>query len=199
MIKKIEKPDCVINFNYDFDFLKNSFDSKTIFIINDDFIEMSRFWMKKQSQRMEISTIRNSDQVLTVSKKIIFKYINNFKSKFTLFLPWAQERYKQPKKNLNRKTVLFYGYIDNRIDWPLLSEIIKNTDYYFTFVGPILDRSVREKIKLSKSKNFNYLKSSKLNGHLLDDVFCSLIPYSEKIKGVDAVTVSNRTIQLLSF
>ena len=34
---------------------------------------------------------------------------------------------------------------------------------------------------------------------LLNDVFCSLIPYSEKIKGVDAVTVSNRTIQLLSF
>ena len=43
------------------------------------------------------------------------------------------------------------------------------------------------------------MKSSKLNDHLLDDVFCSLIPYSEKIKGVDAVTVSNRTIQLLSF
>ena len=43
------------------------------------------------------------------------------------------------------------------------------------------------------------MNSSKLNDNLLDNVFCSLIPYSEKIKGVDAVTISNRTIQLLSF
>ena len=99
IIKYIEKPDCVINFNYDFDFLLKTFNSKTIFIINDDFIEMSRFWMRSQAQKMEIATIRNSDKVLTVSEKIIFKYKNIYNSKFTLFLPWAQEKYKQPQKN----------------------------------------------------------------------------------------------------
>ena len=198
LIQNFNEPDYIINFNYDYDFLNKIFKKKIIFIINDDFIDMAKWWMKKQAKKLELSTIRNSNCVLTVSKKIIGKY-QNFSKKVHLFLPWSQNKYIKPKINKDRNTILIFGYIDNRIDWDLINYLIKSTNYNLKFVGPILDTKVRLKIsEMNQFHNFSYQEPTKLDKLILNNVFCSLIPYKKETKGVDAVTLSNRTMQILS-
>ena len=198
IIKQIEF-DFIINFCYDYAFLPELANGKKIItIINDDFEAQAKLGMAKQIRNQLSETCKNSNDVLTVSYPLYDK-LSKYKDNVTLFFPWSQEKYTKPENTGQRNTVLYWGFI-GRMDWDMIQNIIKNTDYHYRFVGPP-DRSVDKKMVpylLKNYSNFEHIPYSTFNDLRLDDVFCSIIPYNPKKESVQACTVSNKAFNLLS-
>lgn len=201
-LKKILKQidfDFIVNFCYDYSFLHELASGKKIItFINDDFEAQAKLGMENQIRNQIRETCRNSDEVLTVSYPLYDK-LSAYKDNVTLFFPWSQNQYKGPKNNGQRGTVLYWGFI-GRMDWPMIENIIKKTDYHYRFIGPP-DLAIDQKMVpelLRKYSNFEHIPYSTLNELKLDDVFCSIIPYNPKKESVQACTVSNKAFNLLS-
>lgn len=198
IMKEIEF-DFIINFCYDYSFLRELANGKKIItIINDDFEAQAKLGMEKQIRSQIRETCKNSDDVLTVSYPLYDK-LHAFKDNVTLFFPWSQNRYRKPKNTGQRNTVLYWGFV-GRMDWPMIEDIVKNTNYQYRFIGPP-DRAIDEKMVselLQKYSNFEHIQYSTLNDLKFDDIFCSIIPYNPKKESVQACTVSNKAFNLLS-
>ena len=201
-LKKIEKTqpfDLIINFCYDYHFLKNLFpEKKVVTIINDDFEEQAKFGMKAQIKNQLKKTSKNSDTVLTVSYPLYDK-LSSYNSNVKLFLPWSGQKYKKPTESKDRRNVVLYFGFVSRLNWTVVHDLIKENRYKFRFVGPTVRKSDKMKIiELTKFKNFEYISFASLNELDVSDVFCSILPYNTNIKSVQACTVSNRAFNLLS-
>jgi hypothetical protein len=142
-----EVPDLIINFNYDFGFLKEMFPSiPLITFINDDFIAQAKPWMKKAiASRLE-ETCSASDSVLTVSYPLL-RQVTMHNSRSHLFLPWAEEKYSQPSESKERNVVLYFGFINHRVDFKVL-EKIADENIFLRLIGPV-QRTV-DKVGLKK-------------------------------------------------
>lgn len=189
----------IINFNYDYDFLKDLFpNKKVVTIINDDFIAQAKFWMK-DSVRMQLkNTCKESDIVFTVSYPLQ-KLIKELGVNAHIFFPWAEQKYISPNKiNTQRDTVLFWGYIDHRIDWGIVEYLIEQ-NVKLRFIGNIESRVQGNILKLKKYKNFEVLSARPIEKVLFDDICCSILPYDLNVSGVKAISISNRAFQLLSY
>src|SRR5436853_6844830 len=93
---KSRLPDIIINFNYDFSFLKEIFpDIPVITFINDDFIAQAKPWMKKIITERLAETCSVSDAMLTVSNPLL-KQLCLYNSNSYLFFPWAEKEYTEP-------------------------------------------------------------------------------------------------------
>ena len=191
--------DFIINFNYDYDFLNNIFPSnKIITIINDDFIAQGKFWMKSSIKRQLENTCKNSSLVFTIHQSQ-YRELKRYNKHTYLLYPWAENKYIMPS-NLNQKrdVVLFWGFIDHRVNWNLIDELLKK-NIKIRFIGHVLVR-VKHKIKeYANLDNFELCEPTPLEKINFNDVFCSIIPYNIQIPGVKAISVSNRTFQLLSY
>ncbi|MDP3265867.1 MAG: hypothetical protein Q8M39_03470 [Sulfuricurvum sp.] len=198
-LTKSLKKDLIINFNYDYDFLKNLFPSTPIItIINDDFVAQGKSWMKNSISMQLQSTCNNSDIVLAVSYPLV-KHLSLFNKNTNLFLPWAETEYKEPKKlNKKRNVVLFWGYIDHRINWHLITYLLNN-NVSIRFIGNIESGAKANVKQLQTYKNVEFIDSMPIEKIVLDDICCSLLPYDVTVPGVDAITISNRAFQLLSY
>lgn len=196
----LKNDDIIINFNYDYYFLRSLFPkNKIITVINDDFIAQARFLKGKHVQSSLEKVCSFSDAVLTVSYPL-FKQVSQWTDKTFLFLPWTKNNYESPKSNVNRNTLLLWAHIDKRIDLELLVYILENRkNYEIHIVGPI-NSSLINKIKLLKEahKNLITLPSTSLDKLNIDQYFCSIIPYKSKVADIEAVTASNKTFQLMS-
>ena len=191
--------DLVINFNYDYDFLKDVFpNQKVITIINDDFVEQSKQWMRKSVARQLENTCKNSDIVFTIHYSQ-YRELKSFNKNTYMLFPWAGNNYIPPlNKCHKRDTVLFWGYIDQRVDWSLI-DMLLSKNIKIIFIGHILSR-VKHKINKYKNyNNFELLKPMPIEEIDFTDVCCSIIPYNIDIRGVKAISISNRTLQLLSY
>lgn len=199
-IAKITKFDFIINFNYDYSFLKEITDKKVITIINDDFEAQGKFWMKKQIKKQVKRTCLMSDEVLTVSYPLQNK-LKQYRQEVYLFLPWSKNIYKPPLKHVKeRNVVLYFGYI-GRLDWNLVEELVASTSYNYRFVGPATrksDKAILEHLKRRYSNNFEHIPFSNFKDLGFEDVFCSILPYNPDLESVQACTVSNRAFNLLS-
>ncbi|MEW4922386.1 hypothetical protein [Algibacter sp. 2305UL17-15] len=202
-LKRISKKgqiDFIVNFNYDYSFLKELFPRKKIItLINDDFEEQSKFGMRKQIRNQVKNTCINSDYVLTVSYPL-FDKIKNYKEDVAILFPWSKNRYKFPEKSVTiRKTVLYFGFI-GRLDWYMVEMLVKKTNYNFRFIGPSIKNTDADKISSLKGKydNFEYVPYTTWENLDLRDVFCSILPYNSDLKSVQACTISNRAFNLLS-
>ena len=199
LLSIIPMPDLVINFNYDYHFLRYIFPkTKLITILNDDFVGMAKFWMKKEANRVINQTVNISDRVLTVST-----YIQNnlfFNRNLKLLLPWSDSGYSRPNQQKNRDVVLYFGYIDSTIiDWKLFNSIVKNINYKVRIVGVINNNSAKSKLNnILKNKKVEFIGPMSVDNLNLSDVFCSIAPYNATHPGPRATTLSNRILQLLS-
>ena len=219
-------PDLIINFNYDYYFLKNLFPNAPIAtIINDDFEVKAKFWMKRSARDQIRQTCMNSDIVLTVSYPLL-KKMKKYNKNTYLFFPWAEKLYQKPQSFSSisthllplsttverglggeeerksegdmREVVLYYGYINNKLDWKIITNLAQ-AKIKLRFIGPVA-KNVRKQIRyLLNFKNFELLPSCDIQNIDFDDVCCSIIPYDLNFKNNHSITVSNRIFNLLSY
>lgn len=190
--------DVIINFNYDYSFLRNIFiKSKIITIINDDFEAQAKPWMRSAISEQLKKTCEMSDAVLAVSYPLLNR-VKKHSNESHLFLPWCEDKYINPNKNEKRDVVLYFGFINHRIDWNIVFGLLAK-GIKLRFVGPINETKSKHEInKLSENKNFEYLSARDFNELNLDDVCCSIAPYNMNIESIKACTISNRAFRLLS-
>lgn len=191
--------DVVVNFNYDYFFLRDLFPkNKIVTVINDDFVAQAKFLQGEHVRWALGRTCQISDVVLTVSYPLMDQ-LSEWTSP-VLFLPWADSPYIAPDLEAERNAVFLWAHIDRRIDFELLDAAAKaRPNYAFHIVGPVaadvqasLDRLV------SDNANVVAVPSKKLNELPLSSFFASIIPYKKHVKDIEAVTLSNKSFQLMS-
>jgi len=189
----------IINFNYDYYFLRDIFRyNKIITIINDDFVAQSKINKGKHAlQALEI-TCKNSDAVFVVSYPLARQVENWCDPK--ILLPWSQSKYTKPTNNIKRKSILIWAHIDTRINFELIIEVaIKKPELSIDIYGPISKKVLKEIHILKKS--FDQIKFCGI-AELLEinfkKYFCTILPYKMNDKPISAVTAANKTFQLLS-
>ena len=189
----------VINFNFDYYFIRDLFPhSRIITIINDDFVSQAKFFsgihFKKSLQR----TCRISNEVLVVSDHISRSVSNWCNPK--LFYPWSDISYTPPTQSHNRNKILIWANIDKRIDFSLLGYLLtKLPEFEFEVYGNCAtDQTTNVNSIKHANCNVRFFPPSELWNIHLDAFFCSLIPYRCDRNDILAVAVSNKTFQLMA-
>lgn len=198
IMKKVDF-DFIMNFSYNYSFLRELAGGKKIItMMEDDFEAQAKFGMTKQIRNQIRKTCQNSDHVLTVSYPLYDK-LSSYQDNVTLFFPWSQRRYIEPSEKGQRNTVLYFGFV-GRLNWEVTEALIKSTSYNYRFVGPTIRNSDDKMVQHLKSTytNFTYVPYSKIEELKVDDAFCSILPYNVTLGNVQATTVSNRAFNLLS-
>lgn len=189
----------IINFNYDYYFLRDIFPfNKIITIINDDFVAQSKINKGNHTLHTLEATCKNSDVVFVVSYPLA-QQVKNFCNP-KIFLPWAHSKYTKPNNNSTRRSILIWGYIDSRIDFDLIIELATTRpDLTIDIYGPISLDVVKKTRILAKSfdqiKFYDPIELLEIN---FKKYFCTVIPYKNDISSNNAVTAANKTFQLLS-
>ena len=196
----IDRNDVIINYNYDYFYIKDIFsNNRLITIINDDFWSNAVGGYKRPLKWALKKTLWSSDAVLTVSLTL-----QNELSQFSsveLFYPWTNTGYKSPDLASTKNTILFWGYINYKLDINFISNLAKClidlcSDFKLLFVGPNQDSSLISEI--TRYENVRVLPSADLENIDLSDVFLGLIPYRSGVKDIDVITFPNKVLPLLS-
>lgn len=198
-VGSVSDDDVIINFNYDYFFLRSVFKkNKIITLINDDFVAQAKINKGRHTLKALSNTAKISDTILTVSYPL-FDQASEFSERVQMFLPWSRDQFKSPVRS-ERNSVLLWAHIDRRIDFDLIEYIISNNEcFYFHFVGPVSEENLIHVERLQKKyKNLVLCPSSSLDELPLDSYFASIIPYKSGVADIEAVTASNKTFQLLS-
>ena len=191
----------IINFNYDYYFIKDIFPSnKIITIINDDSWSSALFNYQKPLLYALSSTLKISFKVFTVSlvlKKVLSTFCDS-----ELLLPWSRDNYQKPKISSTRNTIIFWGFINDRLDFDIISNLAsrllsENIDYKLLFIGP--NNCSKSSLSVFSSHSNLVLQGpTTLDDINFDTVFASIIPYKPNIKEVEATTIPNKALPLLS-
>ncbi len=194
----------VVNFNHDSDFLGELFDrSRITTIIHDDFEAQCRLPWRSHLTRMLRRTCEMSGSVMAVSTPLVDRL--SLWCTPTLFLPWAVKPYRAPTGDAqNRKTLLFWGSIDNAVDLGLVARLAENLktrgpEWKLLFVGPTQHQHRRIRILkvLAAYPNITVRDSTPLEQLPLDEILCGILPYANT-PAVNAVTLANKSMQLLA-
>ncbi len=189
----------IINFNYDYFFLRKLFPkNKIITIINDDFIAQSIFGYKKYVTSSLKSTCQSSNAILTVSEPLLNQLAAWCDP--VLFLPWSDSDYMSPNLKSTRNSVLIWASFSNVIDFHLIKKLaIGNKNFCFYLVGPITSFVKRTLSELcNEHKNIVYLPPSDLDSLPLDKFCAGLMPYRAGVPSTEAVTLANKSLRLMS-
>lgn len=193
--------DVVVNFNYEYYFLRDVFPgNRLVTVINDDFQARPLFGNYAPLAEALGLTCRSSDWVLTVSHPLqrqLSLYCHP-----RLFLPWADCAYQPPTPGAERNILLFWGFINRRIDYPFVLALADHlletrSDIRMLFAGPIEDDPGYASLLRSKS-NIELVPSSSLDRLPMDRVLAGFIPYLEDFPENDAITFPNKAFQLLA-
>lgn len=189
----------IVNFNYDYYFLREIFPRhKILTVINDDFVAQAKFFDGKHVLKTLAKTCAMSDSVLVVSYPLADQARPWCDPQ--LFFPWSDVGYRASQGLKSRDGILVWAHINRRIDFELLKEAAaRRPDMKFHIVGPVAEngRAGVEMLR-SFSSNFLFKDFGKLDELPLEEYFCSAIPYMKGVKDIEAVTMSNKTLQLLA-
>jgi hypothetical protein len=195
----VQSSDVVINFNYDFGFLRKLFvNNKIITIINDDFVAQAKFFKGSHVRASLRRTCEISNEVLAVSYPLIEQLKKWCKPK--LFLPWADVPYIAPALSApSKRAVLLWAYIDVRIDFNLLREVAKALpDSELHIYGDHFWKIEPEIKKAMAIPNIFFRPASRLDDIDLSVYYAAVIPYKSGVADIEAVTLSNKSFQLLA-
>lgn len=189
----------VVNFNFDYFFLRDIFPRKKIItVINDDFIAQARVPYKRHLVRALRATCEKSDEVLAVSQPLVDQLRQYCNAK--LFLPWSDQPYVRPRADTVRNSVLFWGSIDRRLDMELVNLIsVDMPDVELHLVGPRERRRGTGLNLQEMGPNVVVMDSTKLSDLPLERYFAAIIPYKAGEKDIEAVTLSNKSLRLLAY
>ena len=195
------REDVIVNFNYEYYFLRDLFPrNPLITVINDDFISRALPLCRESLHKAQRLTCRASDAVMTPSvvlQEQLRPYCNP-----NLFLPWADVPFKAPRADSDRDTILYWGFIDWRLDYAFLQSFAADMardmpGVRLLFVGPTERGSDRHPL-FSEHPNVSLLPPSKLDQLPLERVFASIIPFRAGVDGCDAIVMPNKAFQLLA-
>lgn len=198
----ISNVDIIVNFNYDYYFIKKLFPkNKIITIINDDFWCRALFGYEKPLKDALALTCKNSNSVLTVS----YPLMDQLSAYCTpqLFLPWADQKYKHPNMEIKKTRLLFWGYINNRLNFDYISELANalnesNLDITIDFVGPEENKIDSRFTKLKNHPKIRTMGPSDIPNLNMDTVLAAFIPYIDGNKADDVTTIPNKAFPLLA-
>lgn len=186
----------VINFNFDYDFLRELFPrARIVNIFNDDFVAAARRMSLHETRRAIAETARAADCNLAVSYPLV-RQIEQFSSRVSLFLPWSRRRYVAPVVN-ERPDLLYWGYINDRIDYRAMRHVLES-GVRVHFVGPV-SSTRRSRALLGHPKAVVHgPKQLRDLGEILSRCAASILAYDRDHPMVRAVTMSNRGFDILS-
>lgn len=195
----IREDDIIINFAYDFFFLRELYPHNPIIhIVNDDYVAMARKPNKRAAARLLAQSCRDADHNLTVSYKLE-KELKEYSPCVDLFLPWARHAYQPPLPGQNRNEMLYWGFINERIDFDVVADIM-NAGIRINFVGPMLTPSKEISVMLAHANaHYHGVKSLQDIPEIMMRCCCSLLPYNEQDSTLECVTMNNRGFELLGF
>lgn len=195
-----DKNDVIINFNYDYFFLRKIFkENKIITVINDDFVAQAKFNNGSHVKKSLSKVSKMSDSVLCVSYPLLDQVKRHNKSS-KLFLPWSEINYIAPKIE-DRKSILVWASINNIIDFEIVKSIaVKFKEFNVFLIGP-MDSIVKPVIDeiVNSFKNVIVLDPKGLDElDSVSDFFVGLMPYKSGVRSTEAVTAANKTFRLMS-
>lgn len=199
VVREVGSPDVIINFCYDYFFLREVFGQvPLIALMNDDFIAGARWFAKPAAERALAATISSSDHSLTVSHPIL-RQLRRYTDLADLFLPWARRRYQPPDPNLSeRESLLYWGFINERIDLASVRALL-DRGVRIEFVGPISDLPAARAIVEHQNARYHGVLSNTELAPIAARCLAAILPYDASHPMVQAVTISNRAFDLLSF
>ena len=193
--------DIVVLFNYEYFFIRRIFpNNRIILIINDYFWSNPLGGFEKPLRWALAKTCRTSDRVLAVSPPLI-ELLRPY-CKAELFFPWADVDYQAPQFGSYRNILLFWGYIDQRLDLSYVEALANafgqgDLDYEIFLVGPI-DIYRRDLKRLGMCPKIRFGRSSPLDDLPLSRVLCGFNPYKSNVTSINAATLPNKTLQELA-
>jgi hypothetical protein len=199
---KANQSDVIVNFNYDYFFLKDIFPSqKIITIINDDFWSSSIGGYERPLKLVLTDTCKKSNVVFTVSQPLA-SLLEEFCDP-QLFYPWADIRYMPPTSATSRNTLLFWGYINTKIDFDYVERLAKSIREHdkkirIMFVGPVEKASNNWDILVKDNPTIYYQPATPIDRLTLDSVLACFIPYRQAVAEIDAITLPNKALQFLA-
>ncbi|MBM4100497.1 MAG: glycosyltransferase family 1 protein [Planctomycetes bacterium] len=193
--------DIVVNFNYEYYFLRRIFPRNPIItIINDDFISSAPRIAQPSLRKAQRLTCRMSDAVLTPSVALQEELAADCPAE--LFLPWADVNYTAPPAGIERNGLFFWGYIGRRIDFAWVERLAASLRtrmpaVKIDFFGPTQGDAASHPLFRSYP-NVRLRGSASLSDVPLDEMMGSIIPYVLGVPDVDAVVIPNKAMQLLA-
>lgn len=193
-------PELIINFNYDAFWLRSLFPNQpTLTIINDDFEALGRLPVRCHLTWALKRTCAMSTRVLVVSEPIRQRLSRWCEPE--LFLPWAADPYQTPAPSSQRNVLLFWGYINERLDgasFQACLPALERAGLRLRFVGP-LDADGRQlQRQLGSNAMVEWRPACSFADLDTSDCVAALIPYHLDCPGVEAIQLSNKALQLLS-
>lgn len=199
-IHQYGKDSIILNFNYDYFFLRELFPkNKILTFINDDFVAQAKFFRGNHVKNALAATCQISDAVFVVSYPLA-EQVSEW-CKPILFFPWADKDYIEQEKFTDRNGVLLWAQLDRRVDFDLIQQAAKfNPWINFHLVGPVT-KDVAHRVQELEQANVNITVSgSKQLEHLpMTDFFAAIIPYKKGVKDIEAVTLSNKSLRLMAY
>lgn len=192
-------PDIILNFCYDYYFIREVIpDKKIVTIINDDYIAQARFKAGKHVLETLRLTCEMSDAVIVVSE-YLKRQISDFSSAELLY-PWSDSPYLKPHEALLRDTVIIWGYIGAQYDYNIIENVLRDRPQYNVCIsGPILAPVKKTLRQLQKKySNLSVLGECCLDALPLDKCFAAALPYRPDVAHHTAVSMSNKTLRLMS-
>lgn len=194
------RPDLIINFNYDAFWLRSLFPDRLIItIINDDFEALGRLPVRRHLTWALQRTCAMSDRVLTVSEPLRQRLARWCQPE--LFLPWSADPYQPPALSAERNVLLFWGYINERLDLAALKDCLpalERARLRLRFVGPIDADGRQLQRQLGTNAMVEWRPACSFADLDTSDCLAALIPYRLDCPGVEAIQLSNKALQLLS-
>jgi hypothetical protein len=197
---RVAPADVIVNFNYEYDFLRKLFPANIIItVINDDFVNKVPPVFRRSFESVQQRTCKLSDAVLTPSSVIASRLASCCSPE--LFLPWADVEYSRPVAGPCRDTILYWGYVDRRLDFKLLKMLAKNLEIEMPsvrlmFVGPV-GRAIDSHAFFHEHRNVTRQAATPLGDLHLERVFASIIPYTQSAEW-RAIVMPNKAFQLLA-
>lgn len=200
----IKNGDIVVNFNYDYYFIRTLFpQSKVITIINDNFWSRSIGGWNAPLKYALKRTCLCSDAVLTVSPSLQ-RELSVFCDP-QIFYPWADIGYTEPNPVSYRNTLLYWGYVGERIDYHYVRGLAdrmrdSQSEYRIVFVGPVQDtKNAKGSFRILKDhSHICFLPASSLDELDLSQVLAAFIPYLSDNEEINAIVLPNKGLQLLA-
>jgi len=201
----IRDDDVVLNFCYDFYFLRDLYPENTmIHIVNDDYISAAIRPHKRSAEKLlQISAEAADHNLVTSYANLQTCYpisgqINHRYSNVSLFLPWARHRYERPSITAKREEILYWGFINDRID---KEKVIAMMDggLKVNFIGMITRSRVTDQILGHGNAIYHGIHSLEDIPEVIERCACALMSYDKTFPYISSVTMGNRGFELLSF
>jgi len=192
----------VVNFNYEYFFLRKLFPkNRIITIINDKFWARALPGCGRFLKGALRKTCKISDRVLTVSvplKKELSEFCRPF-----IFFPWSQAGYRRPSRSCRRNLLLFWGYLDDRIDYGFILKLanlllIKKIPLTILMSGPHIPVMQPFLSAPKLPPNLVVLPAQPLENLPTNRALAGILPYRTNNPYNMAISLPNRSLQLLA-